>query len=163
MIDDKIWVQQISVLENWFNTELSDVETAALYYSLNSKLNNEEFISACRILFEQHNKGRASYFPAANKFIEAIHGTLEDRANKVWVALIKAVRNNKGYEFEEVNNKLIRDAIASIGGIEAINHTPDQELKWIKKDFISALVSFKRLETQQNYLAAASKQKLLCD
>ena len=152
MLTIDTFIKQIVFLKNWFETELSDPETQMLYRSLRDKLTEEELTIACQHIFETTPKKYKGYFPCVKDFINAAHGDQQGRALKLWTKLLNSVRAGKGNEFERNSTQVIKDAIASVGGIQVIVNTSDQELKWLKKDFIDALLAFKQMETRQNYL-----------
>jgi hypothetical protein len=161
MIDKTVYAQHMALLETWFVTDLTDMESIALYEALSQNLSTEEFAGACKYFFQEIDKGYPGNFPCARKFIDAARGDQKARALKLWVRLLADVRANKGNEFERKSTQVIQDAIAAIGGIQVVVNTPDQDLKWLKKDFIDALLAFKQMETRQNYLPKSENKSQL--
>ena len=152
MINKELFSQQMASLLIWFDTEITNPHLELFYNSLSESLTEEEFLISCKIIFETTPKKYKGYFPCVKDFVTAARGDQKARALKLWVRLLANVRASKGNDFERNSTQVIKDAIASVGGIQVIVNTPDQELKWIKKDFIDALLAFKQMETRQNYL-----------
>jgi hypothetical protein len=161
MLTIDAFIDKILFLKNWFETELSEPEIQMLYRSLRDKLTEEELAIACQYIFETTPKKYKGYFPCVKDFMTAAHGDLNGKALAIWIQLLKSVRASKGYEYEGKCNDTIKNAIAAIGGIQVIVNTPDQDLKWLKKDFIEALLAFKALETRQSYLPGSINKSQL--
>lgn len=155
MIDKTVYMHYMALLETWFVTDLTDMESIALYEALSANLTTEEFAGSCQYFFQETDKGYPGKFPCVRKFIDIAKGSQQGRALKIWAGFLKDVRAGRGYQFEKNSSQVIKDAIAAIGGVEVVNETPNSELKWLKKDFIEALLAFKQLETNQNYLTGS--------
>lgn len=161
MLTIDAFIKQIVFLKKWFETELSDLETQMLYRSLRDRLSEDELVIACQHIFETTPKKYKGYFPCVKDFVDAARGDQKARALKLWSRLLDNVRAGKGTEFERNSSQVIKDAIASIGGIQVVVNTSDQDLKWLKKDFIEALLAFKALEARQNYLPSSQNKPQL--
>jgi hypothetical protein len=152
-------MHHMALLETWFVTDLTDMESIALYEALSANLTTEEFAGSCQYFFQETDKGYPGKFPCVRKFIDIAQGSQNGRAIALWGKFLKDVRGGKGHQFEKNSSQIIKDAIAAIGGVEVVNETPNSELKWLKKEFIEALLAFKQLETKQNYLSGSSNQQ----
>jgi hypothetical protein len=164
MIDAKVWEHRMTFLKAWFNTELIEIEEAFILKCLtNAGLTTEEFEIAVHDIAYNTSKKYKGNFPCAKDFVDAARGDQKARALKLWSRLLANVRESKSKanEFERNSSQVIKDAIAAIGGIQTIDATPDQDLKWLKKDFIEALLAFKALETRQNYLPSSPNKPQL--
>jgi hypothetical protein len=162
MIDAKVWKHQMTFLKAWFNTELIDIEEAFILKCLtNAGLTTQEFEIAVHDIAYNSEKKYKGNFPCAKDFVDAARGDQKARALKLWSRLLADVRAGKGNEFERNSSQVIKDAIAAIGGIQVVVNTSDQDLKWLKKDFIEALLAFKALETRQNYLPSSPNKPQL--
>ena len=126
MIDKNVFTTELKNLSNWFNRPVSDDAVTKLYLIFSNKLSTEEFKQA--VIWAWEN---CSSFPAPAKMIEAVQGTVEDRALLDWTKI--TVDAN-------LLSPVGRKALQSIGGSSTVRMSENPS--FLKKDFVSAFKAF---------------------
>lgn len=125
-IDKIVFATELKSLSDWFNRPISESELGKLYLIFSNKLSTEEFKQAVIWAWENCNS-----FPAPSKMIEAVQGTLEDRALLDWTKIL---------ENPSLLSPVGRKALQAIGGSSTVRMSEKPE--FLKKDFIAAFKSF---------------------
>lgn len=126
MIEKNVFAIELKNLSNWFNKPISEDSLAKLYLIFSNKLSTEEFKQAVIWAWENCNS-----FPAPAKMIEAVQGTLEDKALLDWVQI-----TNDATQLSPVG----RRALQAIGGSSTVRFSEKPE--FLKKEFIAAFKTF---------------------
>lgn len=136
MIDPVVFTEQMTDLQITFNVELDERQLNRYYLALNSKLNTEQFIVSCQVVFETVKRYPGS-FPIVQDFVEAVEGGPADKASREWVQVLGMVRSPSSadkYKLSDVGER----SLELIGGIEALWEDEPKNLVWREKDFIRA-------------------------
>lgn len=150
MIDPIVFTEQMTDLQICFNVELDDRQLDRYYQSLNSKLDTEQFLVSCEMVFETVKRYPGN-FPIVKDFVEAVYGTIEDQALKQW-SLIAGKVQNPSSEDRYVLSALGKKALDDIGGIELIRQGQVSDLVWHGKRFVEAYCRVGRVN-QRNDVA----------
>jgi hypothetical protein len=136
MIDPIAFTEQMTDLQICFNVELDDRQLDRYYQSLNAKLDTEQFLVSCEIVFETVKRYPGN-FPIVKDFVEAVYGTIEDQALKQW-SLVAGKVQNPSSEDRYTLSALGKKALDDIGGIEQLRMGQVADMVWHEKRFIAA-------------------------
>jgi len=119
MIDQEIFLEQMTELADYFKKDLSQSSIKTFYKLLSEQLATEEFIQACQ------NALYGKFFPSIGELIDSVLGTIEERAEREW--------ENIDSPFSVVGLK----ALNAIGGWWYVKHQCTQPAI-VRKDFIES-------------------------
>lgn len=132
MINPQIFAEELTILEEWFGKQLTKAVRARLFSVLNEKLSDDEFKTACALIFEQ-NASNAFNFPSAQDFISKAKGSLEELAAKDWEKVCRFDPQNP-----PALSKPGEIALKRLGGQNLIGKSTMSEVNWLRKDFEKA-------------------------
>lgn len=124
MIDQEIFLEQMTELADYFKKDLSQSSIKTFYKLLSEQLTTEEFIQACQ------NALYGKFFPSIGELIDSVLGTVEERAEREWqdidspfsVVGLKALNAIGGWWY--VKHQCTQPAIARKDFIESYkNHS----------------------------------------
>lgn len=126
----------MAVLTTTYDRRTSE-ELLGIYYDILKQFGIEEIKNAvCEHI--QTNK----YFPKPSELIALIKPpeSIEDKANKAWILLLKAIAKHGYYDSVQFEDKIIHTCIRAMGGwMQVSNREPDT---WMHKDFIGFYQSY---------------------
>lgn len=127
MIDKEIFIQEMSLLSERFNRELSKPVFARYYAVLSSAMSTAEFITACNRIFNY-----STFYPSPAEFLKSARGSIEDRAQLEWMELVDAQMQGKTFAgLSDAGKRAYR----ALGGAWAFKST---DISYLKRDFIAA-------------------------
>jgi hypothetical protein len=150
MIDPIVFTEQMTDLQEWYDVELSDRIIDRFYRALNTRLDTEQFLVACQVVWETVKQYRGN-FPLVKDFVEAVHGTVEDQGLKQW-SLVSAKLDSPSSQDKYVLTPLGEKALKDIGGIESLLQGQVSDRVWQEKRFLSAYTRVGRV-SQRNDVA----------
>jgi hypothetical protein len=135
MIDPTVFTEQMTDLQLWFDVELEERHLTRFYHALNGKLDTEQFIVACEIVFETVKQYRGN-FPSVKEFVEAVQGSASDQGLKQWQQVLGMVKNSHtrdSYKLDPIASK----SLQLMGGLEILGSSSPKDLTWFRKEFLS--------------------------
>ena len=144
MIDAQVYAQEITLLQRWFGKELDDLVGAALFKSLNQKLETDEFALACRVIFE-NTKPSPFNFPSISDFVEAARGSTEECATQEWLI---ASNFSSGVDIEQLT-PVGKEALRRIGGRKDLGKSHTDQMPFKKREFIKEYCSVSKESSRQ--------------
>lgn len=137
MIDQQVFLEEIGILMDWFNRDFEETTLKRLHQSLSQYLTTEQFRQAACLVFEQ-----SRFFPTVEDFVSAVKGNQEAFALQEWNICLKAASRGDTSVTDSLTEagKL---ALRLIGGFSELGRTHEDELRWVKKEFINVWKSWK--------------------
>lgn len=126
MIDKIVFSEELKDLADWFSKSISDSMKARLYLILSSELSTEEFQQS--IIWAYKN---CKFFPAPIELINAVLGTLDDRALIDWANISRDT---------SLLYPVGRKALQAIGGSSTVRFSEKPE--FLRKEFFTAYKAF---------------------
>lgn len=110
------------------------VALAGMYKeSLLSQLSMGEAVKAVELAFVSKGYG----FPKPGDLIDLLRGKSGDRSVEAWRQLQMAVSRAGRYRSVLFHDSKITNAIEALGGWQKVCDWPEEDLKWLRKDFMS--------------------------
>jgi len=131
MIDPQVFEQEIAILMDWFNRDFEPETLKRLHQRLSKQLSTEQFVQASQIVFDSNR-----FFPTIEEFVAAVKGNAETLALHEWDLCVKAAARAD----REATTKLSpqgQSALHLVGGLHKLGMATEEQLTWIKKEFIS--------------------------
>jgi len=132
MIDLEVFEQEIAILLDWFNRDLEQTTLKRLYQCLSAQLTTEQFVQASQILFQT-----CRFFPTVEEFVSVVKGAPETQALEEWESCVKAAARADNSIVDQLSGAG-QFALRSVGGVSGLGRATEDELKWTKKEFVSA-------------------------
>jgi len=130
-IDQQVFLEEMGILLDWFEKDFEEATLRRLHQRLGQHLSTEEFQLAANRVFDT-----ARFFPRVCDFVSAIKGDPETQALKEWELCIKAAtRNDKGMTAQLSPQG--ESALHLVGGLYKLEMATEDELRWIKKEFVA--------------------------
>ncbi len=86
-----------------------------------------------------------SFFPAPKDIISAIEGSADDRARLAWVNVNRARERFGTWDTVQFDDPRIHYAIKQLGGWIQISETPDEDWRFMEKQFITLYQQAERM------------------
>lgn len=128
-----------SVMCEYYGTKFGEGITR-LYFESLEHYDIEDFKKACRKITTTRVY---PLMPKIAEFVEAIEGSLEERAVEAWDEAMNACTKYGPYLSVSFADEAINRAVNHIvGGWDKINNCGLDELVWVKKEFLSAYKAY---------------------
>lgn len=128
-----------SVMCEYYGTKFGQGITR-LYFESLEHYDIEEFKKACRKITTTRVYPT---MPKIAEFVEAIEGSLEERAVEAWDEVMSSCAQYGPYRSVSFTDEAINRAVNHIvGGWDKINNCGLDELVWVKKEFLSAYKAY---------------------
>jgi len=130
-INPEVLAGELEILVNRFHGhKLLDVVLDRYAQYIESHLTEEEFLLACRVIFEND-----TYWPSPLRFVEAARGNPAQLAGSEWDQLMIALKENPA-ELPVTDRG--RAALKAVGGYRALMEATDYSLESLRKRFLGA-------------------------
>lgn len=131
MIDPQVFEQEIAILMDWFNRDFEPETLKRLHQRLSAQLNTVQFVQAVQIVFDN-----SRFFPTVDEFVSTVKGNAQTLALSEWdLCVIAAARNDKGI-LSGLSSQG-QSALHLVGGLYKLGMATEEQLNWIKKEFVS--------------------------
>lgn len=150
MIDPQVYAKEMALLQGWFGKELNGLVDAALFKSLNEKMDSEAFSLACRVIFEQ-TKPSPFNFPSCKDFVEAARGSVEEKASQEWLIASDFTSRADLSQLSE----FAKEALRRIGGRSNLGMLPTEQIPFKKKEFTREYLSIEAEARRQSVTGIA--------
>ena len=155
MISPAIFTQHFDMLCEMCNRDpksFSDATRTKYYERLNLKIaSDEEFIAAFDVVFDS-----LKFFPCPNDFAEALQGSNRLQAADEWETVVfMASRGDRDL------SKLClptQRAIDLMGGIRKIEMATEDQIPWIKKEFVEHWKDVEKTQLVSDAVLSASSE-----
>lgn len=138
-----------SVMCEYYGTKFGQGITR-LYFESLEHYDIEDFKKACRKITTTRVYPS---MPKIAEFVEAIEGSLEERAVEAWDEAMNACTKYGPYRSVSFVDEAINRAVNHIvGGWDKINNCGLDELVWVKKEFLSAYKAYGGKELPRTHL-----------
>lgn len=154
MIEPTVYVQGLTLLQDWFGKELSEPVSKALYKALSNRMDGDGFSMACQVIFES-TKPSPFNFPAVNDFVEAARGAIEEKATQEWMVASDFTSRANLSQLSEIG----KQALQRIGGRNDLGYLPIDQMPFRKKEFIKEYVSIDSELRRQAVLSLPAQQR----
>lgn len=128
MIDPELFGAEFTLLEERFARASSEPILHRYYAYISARLTDEQFQQASITIFNED-----TFFPTPKRFIDAVHGTLEDQAAVEWSNLLEAHQNNTRADVSAIARKVWSEIYAA-GQLNS--DSGDQRVSFVRRDFI---------------------------
>lgn len=130
-IEPQVFAELLSELEVCYKYEFTPYTKRVWFKLLSDRLSTEEFIAAVeQVIFSNQ------FMPSAEQLVEAIKGNAQTLAVQEWNLCVQAAASND----RNVRARLSPQgqfALATVGGVFKLGKASEQDLHWIKKEFVS--------------------------
>ena len=131
MIDPQVFEQEIAILLDWFNRDFEPETLKRLHQRLSKQLSTEQFVQASQIVFDS-----SRFFPTIEEFVAAVKGDAETLALQEWDVCVKAAARDDREMLKGLSSRG-RSALHLIGGLHKLGMATEEDLRWLKKEFVS--------------------------
>lgn len=163
-IDSNVFVELITELEAYYKREFTPFVKRVWYKHLSERLTTEEFHVAVEQIIVSKQ-----FMPSPSDLVEIIKGDAQTLALSEWDMCVQAAaRNDKGM-LSQLSSQG-QSALHLVGGIYKLGMATEEQLTWIKKEFVSvwkstptdvkALPQSKTLDYQQLDVVREISQKM---
>ncbi|WP_250126631.1 hypothetical protein [Chroococcidiopsis sp. CCMEE 29] len=131
MIDRQVFEQEIAILMDWFNRDFEPKTLKRLHQRLSAHLSTKQFVQAALIVFDESH-----FFPTVEEFVSAVKGDAETLALQEWDLCVKAAaRTDKGM-LSGLSSQG-QSALHLVGGLHKLGMATEDDLRWLKKEFVA--------------------------
>ena len=128
MIEPDLFAQEFELLCERFARVPSQPVIARYHAFLEARLDSEQFQQAAITIFNQDQ-----FWPSPQRFLDAVHGALEDQAAVEWSKLLDAHTHNNRAEVSSIARKVWTE-ICAAGQLNA--DAGDQRISFVRRDFM---------------------------
>lgn len=139
MIDSQVFSVGLTLLCTHYDRQLQPEVVRIWKEYLDSQLTTEQFQQAIRITILE-----SRFFPTAKELIEAVKGSGEVQPLEEWDACLKASARADNSMVANLSEQG-KFALQSIGGLYKLGQTLEDELRWVKKEFVAAWKAWRPL------------------
>lgn len=132
MLSDKVFAENMAILCELYERELTDMLLKA-YYSILSGLTDEQFNAAVQNILRTR---KYTKLPMPAEFLELINQGAEIKAQIALDELERVIDTTGPNYSVSFGDRIIHAVVMRLGGWEWINTQKLDEWKWIRKDFI---------------------------
>lgn len=132
MIAPQVFSVGLTLLCTHYNRQLQPEVVRIWKEYLDSQLTTEQFQQAIKITILE-----SRFFPTAKELVEAVKGSGDVQVIEEWDTCVKAAAR--------ADNRMVANlseqgkfALQSIGGLNKLGQTREEELGWVKKEFVAA-------------------------
>ena len=133
------FIVEFSKMTEYYESQTSKSRTM-LYFENLAQYSLPDFAGACRKIIRDRTYQR---MPKIAEFVEAIEGSIDERAVEAWDEAMNACIKYGPYRSVSFADEAINRAVNYIvGGWDKINNCELDELVWVKKEFLSAYKAY---------------------
>ena len=143
------FIVEFSKLIEYYEAQASKSLTM-LYFENLAQYSLSDFAGACKKIIRDRTYQK---MPKIAEFVEAIEGSLEERALQAWDEAMRSCAQYGPYRSVSFADEAINRAVNHIvGGWDKINNCGLDELVWVKKEFLSAYKAYAGKELPRTHL-----------
>lgn len=131
MIDAQVFLAGITLLSNHYDRKLLPEVVRIWKEYLDAKLTTDQFQQAVKTVLLENR-----FFPTAKELVEAISGNSDTNSLKEWELCVKAAARSDRTLLTELSHQG-HSALYLIGGLHKLGMATEDQLTWIKKEFVS--------------------------
>ena len=131
-IDKQVFVDLVGELETYYKREFTPFVKRVWYKHLSERLTSEEFVAAVEQIVVSKE-----FMPTPQQLVEAVKGNPEVQALEEWETCVKAAERADMSVTDSLTPQG-KFALRSIGGVSELGRTNEDDLRWVKKEFVSA-------------------------
>jgi hypothetical protein len=131
MIDPQVFELEIAILMDWFNRDFEPETLKRLHQRLSAQLTTQQFVQACQIVFDT-----SRFFPTVEEFVSAVIGDAQTSALHEWEVCLKAAARADREMLTGLSPQG-QSALHLVGGLYKLGMASEEQLVWIKKEFVS--------------------------
>lgn len=131
MIDDLVFVKGVQLLSIHFDRFLLPEVTALWKEYLDQRLSTGQFEAAVKLVLLE-----SRFFPTAKELVEAVRGDAEVNALQEWDLCVKAAARSDRSAIAKLSAQG-QSALHLVGGLYKLGVATEEELNWIKKEFVA--------------------------
>jgi len=131
MIEQRVFLEEIGILMDWFNRDFEEATLKRLHQRLSQQLTTAEFLQAVQAVFDT-----CRFFPTVEEFVIAVKGDPETQALQEWELTIKAAARNNRDSIAQLSAQG-QSALQLVGGLYKLGLATEEELRWLKKEFVA--------------------------
>lgn len=130
-VDTKVFVELLGELETYYKREFTPFVKQIWFKHLSERLSTEEFIAAVEqaIVSKQ-------FMPSPQDLVEVVKGDAETNALTEWDLCVKAAARGDR-EMLMGLSPAGQSALHLVGGLHKLGMATEEDLRWLKKEFIS--------------------------
>lgn len=136
MIDTQVFSSGITLLCNHYDRRLQPEVMRIWKEHLDSALTTEQFQQAVKTTLLDNR-----FFPTAKELVEAVKGNSEAQALQEWDRCLEG-SSRADRSVVDTLTPAGKFALKAIGGITALGQVETSDIKWTRKEFISAWKSW---------------------
>ncbi len=152
-IDKQVFVDLVGELETYYKREFTPFVKRVWYKHLSDCLTTVEFQSAVEQAIVANE-----FMPTPQQLVEAIKGDSTTQAFEEWELCVKASARGE-YSVADSLTPQGKFALRAVGGVSELGRINQDDLRWAKKEFISAWKGWK--PTAAPALPSAPEQSAL--
>ena len=135
-IDKQVFVDLVGELETYYKREFTPFVKRVWYKHLSDRLTTSEFVCAVEQVIVAKE-----FMPTPQQLVEAVNGDEGVQAQQEWEACVKAAARAE-HSITDLTPQG-KFALRAVGGVSELGRTNEDELRWLKKEFISAWQGWK--------------------
>lgn len=137
MIDQQVFLTGITLMSNHYDRKLAPEIIGIWKEYLDKVLTTEQFQQAVKMTILS-----SRFFPTAKELVEAIKGDEGVQAQQEWDVCVKAAVRAE-HSIADSLTPQGKFALRAVGGVSELGRTNEDELRWLKKEFISTWKGWK--------------------
>jgi len=137
MIEQQVFLSGITLMSNHYDRKLAPSVLGIWKEYLDTALTTEQFQQAVKMTILE-----SRFFPTAKELVEAIKGEPEVQALSEWDLCVKAAARAE-YGVADSLTPQGKFALRAVGGVSELGRINQDDLRWAKKEFISAWKGWK--------------------
>lgn len=130
MINQQVFLAGITLLSNHYDRKLMPEVVGIWKKYLDAKLTTEQFQEAIKITLLE-----SRFFPTAKELVEVVLGNADTNSLKDWDLCVQAAARSDRTLLDDLSSQG-RSALYLIGGLHKIGMATEEQLTWIKKEFV---------------------------
>lgn len=134
----KQFVERMAVMGEIFDKELTQA-LMNIYWEVVKNYDDQEV----NAMFE-HLLATCRFFPKPADMINALCGSVEDRAQDAWIMVDNAIRQIGTYRSIIFEDPIIAKTIETMGGWEAFGEILEKDWHWHQKEFVKIYKAMNR-------------------
>lgn len=136
-IDKQVFVDLVGELETYYKREFTPFVKRVWYKHLSDCLTTSEFVCAVEQVIVAKE-----FMPTPQQIVEAVKGDEGVQAQQEWEVCVKAAVRAE-YSVTLGLTPQGKFALRAVGGVSELGRTNEDELRWLKKEFISTWKGWK--------------------
>lgn len=130
-VDAKVFVELMGELEAYYKRDLTPFVKRIWFKHLNERLSTEELIAAVEQIIVSK-----PFMPSPQELVEVVKGDAETNALQEWDLCMKAAARDDREMLLGLSSQG-RSALHLVGGLYKLGMANEEDLRWLKKEFIS--------------------------